>query len=322
MFIFWIITGILLLLAGLILGGAYYGFRRVFLSKPGPLTPDGFNLPHGTAYEPFYDQMLQWMKEVHSIPHRTVSTQSHDGLTLCATFYEYAPNAPIEIMFHGYRGSSERDLCGGVQRCFTMGYSALVVDQRGAGKSGGKVITFGIKEHLDCLKWIEFAKKEWGEDIPLILTGVSMGAATVLTAAARPLPKNVKAILADCGYTSAKEIIQVVIGRMGLPVKPAYFLVKLGARLFGRFNLEEISPREAMEHCTVPVIFFHGEADDFVPCSMSQDNYNACHAPKRIYTFPQAGHCLGYMVDQQKYLEVLTDFYNSIPGLTPHSSRH
>jgi fermentation-respiration switch protein FrsA (DUF1100 family) len=314
---------ILAFLAAVVLLIAYVCYRMAFFaSRKVEENADEFAIPEGDIYEPFRDVMVQWMKEARAMPHDEVTIQSFDGLTLCGKYYEFAPGAPIELMFHGYRGNADRDLCGGVQRCFTMGYSALVVDQRGAGKSGGKVITFGIKEHLDCLKWIEFAKKEWGEDISLILTGVSMGAATVLTAAARPLPKNVKAILADCGYTSAKEIIQVVISRMGLPVKPAYFLVKLGARLFGRFNLEEISPREAMEHCTVPVIFFHGEADDFVPCSMSQDNYNACHAPKRIYTFPQAGHCLGYMVDQQKYLEVLTDFYNSIPGLPPHSSRH
>ena len=310
MILFWSCLALLLLLTGVVVGGAYYCFRRTFLYKPRSLGQEEFDLPHGTAYEPFYDRMLQWMKMARATPHRDVCTTSHDGFTLWGTFYEYGPNAPIEIMFHGYQGSGERDLCGGIQRCFTMGHSALVVDQRSTGRSGGTAITFGIEERKDCLSWVNFARQEWGEDIPIILTGVSMGAATVLMAASLPLPGNVKGILADCGYTSPKEIIQIVLKNMGLPVKPAYLLVKLGAKLFGHFNLEETSPLEAMKQCRIPVIFFHGEADDFVPCSMSHANYRACTAPKKLCTIPGAGHCLGYLVDPKRYMEALNAFCN------------
>ena len=272
-------------------------------------------MPHGTVYEPYFDLMLQRMKETRAIPHRDYTIQSYDGLTLWGTFFEYAPGAPIELMFHGYQGSGERDLCGGVQRCFAMGHSAFLVDQRGTNRSEGHVCTFGIKERQDCRSWIAFLEKEFGADTKIILTGISMGAATVMMTAAEPLPSSVKGILADCGYSSPKEILSLEMKRQGFPVGLVYPLMKLGARIYGKFDLEETSPREAMEKCTVPVIFIHGEADDFVPCEMSRVNHEACAAPKALFTVPGAGHCLSYIIDRQGYLDTLNRFYDTVPGL-------
>ena len=316
MIFLWIGLALAAVLVGATLGIAYYGYQGAFhFDRRIKRDPEEFDLPHGTVYEPFYDRMLERMKETRAIPHRDYSITSFDGLTLWGTFYEHKPGAPIELMFHGYKGSGERDLCGGVQRCFVMGHSAFIVDQRGSGRSGGKVCSFGINERRDCHSWIRFLKKEFGEDVKIILTGVSMGAATVMMAASEPLPDNVKGILADCGYSSPKEIIRLVMERQGLPAKLLYPFVKLGARLFGHFDLEETSPLEAMKKCTVPVIFFHGAEDDFVPCEMSRRNYEACVAPKTLSVVPGAGHCLGCLVDTEGYLATLDKFYDSLPGL-------
>lgn len=269
-----------------------------------------FPLPDGEIYQPYREQMIQWIKEVRQLPREEVSITSFDGLTLRGNYYEYNPGAPIELMFPGYRGDAERDLCGGVQRCFALGHSALIVDQRACGKSEGNVITFGIRESKDCHSWIDFMLKRFGPDVKIILTGISMGAATVLIAAGDPLPRNVMGVLADCGFTGAKEIIQKVIRQMKLPAKLVYPFVKLGARLFGGFNPEETSPEEAVKHCAVPVIFFHGEDDDYVPCYMSAANYDACQAPrKKLVTIPGAGHGLCYPVAPEHYLQVLREFW-------------
>lgn len=212
-------------------------------------------------------------------------------------------------MFHGYRGSAERDLPGGVQRCFQLGRSALIVDQRCSGSSEGHVITFGIREHRDCLSWLDFMLRRFGPDVKIILTGISMGASTVLMAGGCKLPENVIGILADCGYSSAPDIIKKVIRQLGLPAGLCYPFVKLGARLFGHFDLEEFSPLEAVKQCTVPVILFHGESDDFVPCEMSRINYDACATRKMLVTVPGAGHGLSYPVAPETYLDALREFF-------------
>lgn len=306
----WIIPAAIcfVLLAVVIIG--YICYRIAFYAPPRkPQPEDVIDIPKGEIYEIFRESMEKWAREVKKMPHETFSITSFDGLKLYGNYYEYAPGAPIELMFHGYRGSGERDLNGGVQRCFKLGRSALIVDQRCSGKSEGHVITFGIREHRDCLRWVDFAVEYFGPDVKLILTGISMGASTVLIAGGHPLPENVVGILADCGYSSAKEIIQVVAKKLGMPPKLSYPFVRLGAWLFGGFHLEETSPLEMVKKCSVPVIFFHGEDDDFVPCQMSRDTYEVCTSKKRLVTVPGAGHGLCYPVAPEQYLDALWEFF-------------
>lgn len=308
---FWILVipaAVLICAAALI---SYICYRMAFLAVPEPpLGPEEFSIPKGEIYEPFRETMVEWMRQVRAMPCEELWVRSFDGLKLHGRYYEYAPGAPIELMFHGYRGTSERDLCGGVQRCFSLGHSALIVDQRGSGESEGRTITFGVNESRDCQSWLARIQERFGPDVRVILCGISMGAATVLTAAGGELPDNVIGVLADCGYTSARAIIKKVIRQLGLPAGPAYPFVKLGARLYGRFDLEEVSPIEAMKHCKVPVIFFHGEADDFVPCDMSRENHAACAAEKkRLVTVPGAGHGLCYLMAPEDYLAALREFF-------------
>lgn len=292
----------------LILLTAYVCYRMAFYSpKRKPTPPDTYPIPEGNVYEPHREKMVEWIKETRSLPHDAVAITSFDGLTLRGNYYEYAPGAPVELMMPGYRGDAERDLCGGIQRCFHLKRNVLLVDQRACGKSDGSVITFGVREHRDCLAWVDYLIQRFGTDVKIILTGISMGAATVMIAGGTELPSSVVGIIADCGYTSTKEIIQKVIGDLHLPPKLAYPFVKLGARLYGGFDLEEVSPIEAMKKCRVPVFFIHGEGDDFVPCSMSIANSNACSAPHKLFTVPGAGHGLAYMLDPEGYHRAITE---------------
>jgi len=290
--------------------GAYIAFCRTFHPFPRETRKaDTVDLPQGKEYEVHWEAMTKWALETRQMPCQRLSVRSFDGLTLKASYYEYAPGAPIEMMFHGYRGNPERDLSGGVQRCFHAGRSCLMVEQRGCAESEGRTITFGIHERRDCLRWVEYVVEHFGPDVKIILTGMSMGAATVLMAAGEPLPPNVVGVLADCGYTTPREIIQKVMGEMGLPVRLTYPLVKLGARLYGHFDLEEASPLDAMKRCKVPVLFIHGEADSYVPCEMSLRNYEACASRKRLLTVPGAEHGLSCLVGQEQYMRALRDFF-------------
>ena len=308
----WFLLGVAVLIAAAVLVIAYICFRMAFYaSRKRSASNDVLDLPQGDIYEPYRDYMESCAREVRAMPCKHLWTTSFDGLKLHGRFYEYAPDAPIELMFHGYRGSAERDLSGGVRRCFKLGHSVLLVDQRCSGESQGNVITFGIREHRDCLTWLELMQTEFGPDTKIILTGISMGASTVLMAAGKPLPSNVIGVLADCGFTGAKEIIQVVIRQMGLPPKLAYPFVRLAAWLYGGFDLEELTATQALKNCTVPVIFFHGEDDAFVPCQMSRVNFEACPTKKQLVTIPGAGHGLSYPVAPEAYLQAMRDFFGA-----------
>jgi len=309
MWLIWIAVALLLLLAA-VLVTAYVCYKKAFYSPDRkPRQDDSVELPEGAPYEPYWDTMTAWVLETRALPHEELTVRSFDGLLLRGTYYEYAPGAPIEIMFHGYRGTPERDLSGGVMRCFAVGRSCILVTQRGNGESQGNEITFGIKERKDCLSWINLAIQKFGPDVKLILTGMSMGAATVMMAAGETLPPNVVGVLADCGYTTPGEIIRGVMENMGLPSKLLYPFVRLGALLYGGFRLEETSPLKAMQRCKVPVLFFHGEKDTYVPCEMSRRNYEACVSRKRLVIIPDAEHGLSSVVGLQKYMHELKDFF-------------
>jgi len=172
-------------------------------------------------------------------------------------------------MMHGYRGSAIRDFCGGAKLARALGHGVLLIDERAHGKSGGRTIGFGVTERWDCLSWTEEVRRRLG-DVKVILSGVSMGAATVLMASELPLPETVVGVVADCPFSSPEEIIAVVAGRMGLPVRIAMPVIRLSARLLGGFNLREADAVRAVRSLKVPVLLIHGEDDRFVPCDMSR----------------------------------------------------
>ena len=305
----YIIIGIVTVLLLLTLISSLVCYFKVFYSpKKKELGPDEFDIPKGDPYEKFKDAIIAWQSSMRSMPHEVVETRSYDGLILKGNYYECNPDGPLEILFHGYKGTAERDLSGGIERCFSLGRNALIVSQRGHGESGGKTITFGIKEKYDCLSWIDFASNRFGKDKKIIITGISMGGATVLMAAGENLPENVVCALGDCSYSSPKEIICKIVKEMHLPPKLVYPFIKWGAKIFGKFDLEETSPVQAMATCKVPVLLLHGDTDAFVPFEMSEQIYAACTSQKKLVRVPNAGHGLAYPKDTAAYVAALREF--------------
>ncbi len=264
--------------------------------------------PPGKVYEPYYEAMRRWGAEMAAEPGEDMAVTTPDGLTLRGRYYPLGCEAgPLEILFHGYRGFSERDMSGALERCRSVGHSLLLVDQRAHGRSDGHTITFGAREKGDVFLWLAAAEKKFGPR-PVMIGGVSMGCTTVLLAAGEPLPPQVFGVLADCGYTRAKDIICKVIRQIGLPAKLLYPLVRLGAILYGGFDPNRVDAVAALERCSVPVIFYHGDADDFVPYEMGLENHAACAAPKRFVNIPGAGHGLCFPADKERYVNELREF--------------
>ena len=302
---------VLYLLAGLLLLAvlvAWYSYRTAFYS-PEERKEDIYALPRGEQYEKERQRMLSLIRQMDEIPYEAVTISGNDGTKLSARYYHVRDGAPLHIQFHGYRGTALRDFCGGNKLARESGHNTLVVDQRAHGKSSGTTITFGIRERWDCLSWAEYANQRFGSDTPVFLSGVSMGAATVLMASELELPANVVGIIADCPYSSPEAIIRKVCREdMRLPPALVMPFIRLGARLFGHFDLREASALEAVQHTHIPLLLIHGEDDRFVPCDMSREIFDACTGEKTRITFPGAGHGLSYIVDTKTYSEAVSRF--------------
>jgi len=300
---------VLIAVLAIILSASYICFFKVFrTAKRKTLDADEYDLPPGEIYEPYYPQMRKWVDEIRSMKRELFEIESFDGLKLRGYYYEYSPDSPLELIFHGYGGNAERDLSGGVERCFALGRSAVLIDQRGAGMSEGRICSFGINERRDCLEWIKFATRKFGKERPIIIGGISMGAATVMMAAGEDLPSNVVCVMADCGYSSPKEIIKKVVREMKLPSSIVYPFIRLGGMLYGKFDIEETSPISAVARSKTPIVYIHGDTDDYVPHSMSVECYEATKSPRKLVTIEGAGHGLAFPKDPEKYVESLREF--------------
>jgi len=265
-------------------------------------------LPGGEQYLACKETTDALYFEMRALPFERVYITSKDGLRLSAIYYQVRPGAPLQIQVHGYRGSAYRDFCGGNHLARELGHNTLVLHQRGHGESGGRTITFGIKERQDLMAWIHYANTRFGSETPIFLSGVSMGASTVLMAAELGLPENVVGITADSPFTSPAAVIEKVCGDMGLPKKPAMWLVRLAARWIGKFDLDAASAISAIGKSPVPVLLIHGEDDRFVPCAMSHELYQAAGEKAALHIFPGAGHGLSYIIDPGRYQRIFEEF--------------
>ncbi len=269
---------------------------------------DENSLPMGEKYEPYHETITKCVAEVLAVPHEEVEVLSHDGLRLKGRYYHLTDGAPLMIFFHGYRCSAIRDGNGIFLYTRKLGYNVLLVDQRAHGKSEGKTITFGVKERYDCKKWVEYAVKRFGEQQKIYLCGLSMGGATVLMSSNIGLPKNVLGILADCPYSSPKEILCKVMKNMGFPPKLTYWFAKQSAALIGKFDIEETSAIEAVRESKVPILILHGDADDFVPCEMSIDCQMAGEDHVQVVLIKGAAHGMSHCVDTPSYEDAVYKF--------------
>ncbi len=277
---------------------------------------DHFEDPYMKMDEPQFKAVQHLMDNSTRIMEQTecedVYIDSHDGLTLHGRFYDVAKDAPVIIVFHGYRSPTLRDCAGGFALGLKLRYNVLAVDQRAHGTSGGRVISFGIRERYDCLKWIEYVKARLGDDTPIILCGISMGAATILMSASLDLPKNVRGIMADCPYSSPSAIIRKVCKDMRYPPALAFPFLWLGALIYGGFLLNSCDAVTAVKNTDIPILLIHGGDDRFVPCEMSKKIYENCADHAQLHIFPNAGHGLSYIIDHVRYEEICFKFLGEV----------
>ncbi len=301
---------LILLLIILVLAFSYYAYRMAFYMPPRPKDQQ-YALPPGMTMENMNPGIRKSLDRMLAVPFEPVTITSFDGKHLFGRYYHVQDGAPVQIQFHGYKGSALVEMSGGNYLARCMDQNTLTVDHRSHGKSDGNTITFGIKERRDVLCWIQYVCERFGKDTPIILSGISMGAATVLMAADLDLPSNVKGIIADCPYSTPKDIILKTCGDMKYPPALTYPFIKLGARLFGHFNLEETSAVGAVQKARVPILIIHGENDHFVPCEMSREIIHACASAATLVTFPDAGHGRSYLMNPKRYEKEVQTFINN-----------
>jgi fermentation-respiration switch protein FrsA (DUF1100 family) len=183
-------------------------------------------------------------------------------------------------------------------------------DHRGCGESDGKFLGYGTHESKDTYLWVEYAKKKFPE-LELYLLGISMGGATVLMMSPQAKEYGIKAIVADCSYTSAwNEFSYHLHKGFKMPHFPIMHITNMYGRLLAGYDFRDASPLKAVQKSSVPILFIHGTADDFVPFYMMDELYNACTSEKQKLEIKDAVHARAFYTAPEEYYSSVDNFFN------------
>lgn len=210
------------------------------------------------------------------------------------------------LVCHGYT-SKAKHMAGFVNKFHSLGYNVLAVDARAHGDSEGTKIGMGWVERFDVIEWIKYIIS-LEPDAQIILHGVSMGASTVLMASGEKLPKNVKAIIADCGYTSEWDEFRQEADVLHIPWFPVLNASSAISKVRDGYDFKQASAVEQVKKSHIPTLFIHGSKDELVPYGMLNELYSAANCEKEILTIQGAGHALSSSVAPELYWNTVETF--------------
>lgn len=246
-----------------------------------------------------------------------ITIRSRDGLTLHGDFLpaEYQSNK-LAICGHGYTGCGLKDCVSIAVFFHRMGYNCLIVDHRAHGKSEGDYVGFGILDRFDMKAWIDCMEKRFEGNAEIVLYGVSMGATiAVMTAGLTSLSSSVKAVVADCAFTSPYDVFAHILKRdYHLPPFPIMNINDMMCRRKAGYGFRDYSTLDAVQATGVPILFIHGRDDDFVPVWMSEKNYKMCRSPKDILIVDNAAHAASYYENKEAYEAKVKGFLEKYVG--------
>ena len=309
----WKKAGIFLSLLSIAEAGSSACFYRRTM-KRGMASTERTTKMAGTDWNQYAEMLKERKERFLARPREEVSIRSRDGLRLRGTYLPNGDEKKIVICFHGYTSQGMSDYIALSDYYLSHGFSMLLPDARAHGRSEGTYIGFGCLDRYDALCWIRWMIHKAGEDAQILLHGTSMGGATVLMTTGLELPAQVKGIVSDCGFTSAKEIFTHVLHSMyHLPAFPMIQIASMVNRRKAGYGLDDCNSAREVRKATVPALLIHGSKDGFVPCAMCDriyDNY-ACKQKTKLIV-EGAAHAESYYKDPAAYEKALDTFIGGI----------
>lgn len=213
-----------------------------------------------THSDEYYHHRDTLAARLRTLPQTRFTLRSYRGEQLTG---HYIPGGGegkrIAFIVHGYH-SEYADTAGMYYDYYaSRGFDVFACDHTAHGESEGRYIGFGVFESEDCLLWLSFLRREFGEDVQILLHGFSMGAATVLLMSDR-CPENVRMIVEDSGYSDAPSQLKRQLG-------PLYGPMAAMHRRIARCDLRLADTRPALAKTRLPILFVHGQDDPTVASS-------------------------------------------------------
>ena len=123
------------------------------------------------------------------------------------------------------------------------------------------------------------------------------------------LPSNVKAIVEDCGYTSAWDQFAYQLKVLfNLPEFPMMNIADIICKIRAGYFISDASAIKQVKKSVTPTLFIHGDSDSFVPFEMQEELYEACNAEKEKVVIEGAAHAKSSSTNPELYWTSIVDF--------------
>ena len=306
---------IILLAANLLIGNYLVSFAITRSAASGaavapePETSDAASAAISDYWGELSEQRRVWLAGVER---EDVSIESDDGLRLVGDLFPMDESSHrYLIAVHGYTGKRS-DMYAYAMLYAERGFNVLTPDMRSHGESDGRYIGMGWLDRKDILKWIDLILDR-DPQAEIVLHGVSMGGATVMMTSGEALPKNVVAIVDDCGYTSVWDVFSDELKYLfHLPDFPFLYTASGLAKLRAGYTFGEASALEQVKKSETPILFIHGSEDNFVHTEMVYRLYDTCPMRKELYVAEGAGHGQSLFIDPEQYVSRVFGFLDSL----------
>jgi fermentation-respiration switch protein FrsA (DUF1100 family) len=262
-----------------------------------------------------YSHSTSAVHPLHTVPKRTpaalglvfeeVRFRTADGLSLAGWVVPH-PQARGNVLFCRGHGRNRGHVAGLLPTLHGLGLNVLAFDFRGHGDSDGHTSTFGHREVNDLLAAEAYLRGRYPGK-PLLLVGVSLGAAVCLQAL--PYLPEVRGVWSEGAFARlavpVEHEFRLLPGWIRGPLVAAYdWLGWLDCGLW----VPGVNPVEVVAGASVPVYFCHGRQDELVPCSEGEDLYRAHAGPKWHWWAENASHYNVRQRNPEEYLRGLKAF--------------
>ena len=219
------------------------------------------------------------------------------------------PTSKTAVIVHGYTDNAIRMMMIGYLYNKSLGFNILLPDLRYSGLSDGNAFQMGWLDRKDVMQWMEVAHHIYGDSTQMVVHGISMGGATTMMVSGESQPDYVKCFVDDCGYTSVWDQFKKELKEdFGLPAFPLLYTSSWLCDWTKGWNFHEASALEQVKKCHLPMLFIHGEKDDYVPTRMGYELYNAKTEPKELWIVPNADHATSYKLNKEEYIQKVKQF--------------
>ncbi|HWP30266.1 MAG TPA: alpha/beta fold hydrolase [Fimbriimonadales bacterium] len=232
-----------------------------------------------------------------------------DGLKLRGWWVPHPDPRGVFVLAHGYVMNRSENAALAA-RFYDSGFSSLLFDSRGCGKSEGTNVGFGWLERIDVLNALRFAAAK-APNLPKILLGSSMGAAACAFALAEE-PSLADGLVLDSSYhdlPSATSGWWNFLG--GKTASVVLFPVMFIGWLLTGINPYRVNVGDALKKIDKKILILHGKRDVMIPPFHAVKNHEVCSNSRLIWS-ESAGHAEMRWIETERYIKEVMDYVREI----------